>query len=342
MVLFPPWAQGNSKRGRWPEEAEQFEVCLSRSEGSATEDRDLSVVGRVAARGRRSKVMRRVFLTVSAGLMVLMLTGTISPLAAQTETAAEIEGMVATAESTVVDTGLVDTTAVDSLAAAAMEEEPVEPEPVPQARGFAQSGLVEFFNKGGKFMWGLLFLSIVGVAVIIERAVTLHKARSDVRKLMEQVVGALKKGRLDAAIEVCASIRGPIPQILHAGLMRAKKGTEAVEKAIETAGIIEMSFLERGLIILATVANVAPLLGFLGTVSGMVGAFEAIAQAEQVSAKLVASGISEALITTMTGLMIAIPTQVAHNLFVQRIDRFVVEMEDSAAELVDVLASMGE
>ncbi len=285
--------------------------------------------------------MRRVFLTVSAGLMVLMLTGTISPLAAQTETAAEIEGMVATAESTVVDTGLVDTTAVDSLAAA-MEEEPVEPEPVPEARGFAQSGLVEFFNKGGKFMWGLLFLSIVGVAVIIERAFTLHKARSDVRKLMEQVVGALKKGRLDEALDTCANMRGPIPQILHAGLMRAKKGTEAVQKAIEIAGIIEMSFLERGLIILATVANVAPLLGFLGTVSGMVGAFEAIAQAEQVSAKLVASGISEALITTMTGLMIAIPTQVAHNLFVQRIDRFVVEMEDSAAELVDVLAAMDE
>ena len=285
--------------------------------------------------------MRRVFLTVSAGLMVLMLTGTISPLAAQTETAAEVEGMVAMAESTVVDTGLVDTTAVDSLAAAAVDE-PVEPEPEPQASGFAQSGLVEFFNKGGKFMWGLLFLSIVGVAVIIERAITLHKARSDVRKLMEQVVGSLKKGRLDEAVEVCANIRGPIPQILHAGLMRAKKGTEAVEKAIETAGIIEMSFLERGLIILATVANVAPLLGFLGTVSGMVGAFEAIAQAEQVSAKLVASGISEALITTMTGLMIAIPTQVAHNLFVQRIDRFVVEMEDSAAELVDTLAEMGE
>jgi biopolymer transport protein ExbB len=116
----------------------------------------------------------------------------------------------------------------------------------------------------------------------------------------------------------------------------------AVEKAIETAGIIEMSFLERGLIILATVANVAPLLGFLGTVSGMISAFEAIAQAEQVSAKLVASGISEALITTMSGLTIAIPTQVAHNLFVQRIDRFVVEMEDSAAELVDTLASMDE
>ena len=268
---------------------------------------------------------------------MLLIAGTLSPLAAQTETAAE--GMAAMAESTVVDTALVDTAAVDSLAAA-VEEEPVEPEPAPQG-GF-QSGLVEFFQKGGTFMWGLLALSIIGVAVIIERWITLHKARADVRKLMEQIVGALKKGRLDEALDVCASMRGPIPQILHAGLRQAKKGTVAVEKAIETAGIIEMSCLERGLIILATVANVAPLLGFLGTVSGMISAFEAIAQAEQVSAKLVASGISEALITTMSGLVIAIPTQVAHNLFVQRIDRFVVEMEDSAAELVDTLASMDE
>ena len=269
----------------------------------------------------------------------MLMAGSLSPLAAQTETAAE--GMAAMAEDTVVDSALVDTAAVDSLAAAVVEE-PVEPEPVPEPQGGFQSGLIEFFNKGGTFMWGLLVLSIIGVAVIIERAITLHKARADVRKLMESVVGALKKGRLDEALDVCANMRGPIPQILHAGLSRAKKGTIAVEKAIETAGIIEMSFLERGLIILATVANVAPLLGFLGTVSGMVGAFEAIAQAEQVSAKLVASGISEALITTMTGLMIAIPTQVAHNLFVQRIDRFVVEMEDSAAELVDVLASMDQ
>ncbi|MBD3349087.1 MAG: MotA/TolQ/ExbB proton channel family protein [Candidatus Eisenbacteria bacterium] len=218
------------------------------------------------------------------------------------------------------------------------EEEPAEPEA--PGGGFAQSGLVEFFNKGGNFMWGLLALSIIGVAVIIERAITLQKARADVRSLMERVVGALKKGKMDEALDICAETRGPIPQILHAGLRQAKKGTAAVEKAIETAGIIEMSFLERGLIILATVANVAPLLGFLGTVSGMVSAFEAIAQAEQVSAKLVASGISEALITTMSGLMIAIPTQVAHNLFVQRIDRFVVEMEDSAAELIDTLASL--
>jgi biopolymer transport protein ExbB len=281
--------------------------------------------------------MRRVLIPVPVALLALVMVGAFCPLHGQE--AGMTERDVSITEEAFTDTGMVDTTAVDTTAVdtmAAIEEEP----PPPPPRGFAQSGLVEFFNKGGKFMWGLLALSIVGVAVIIERAITLQKAKADVRSLMEKVVGALKKGRLEDAIEICAETRGPIPQILHAGLRQAKKGTVAVEKAIETAGIIEMSFLERGLIILATVANVAPLLGFLGTVSGMIAAFEAIAQAEQVSAKLVASGISEALITTMTGLTIAIPVQIAHNLFVQRIDRFVVEMEDSAAELVDTLATL--
>ncbi len=277
--------------------------------------------------------MRRVLFSVAAAMLALMVIGALSPLMGQTQ---DIEP--AMPETAMIDTAAVDTTAVDTVAIGITEEEPpVEPE-----GGLAQNGLIEFFNKGGNFMWGLLALSIIGVAVIIERAITLQKAKADVRGLMEKVVGALKKGDLDEALDICAQTRGPIPQILHAGLRQAKKGTAAVEKAIETAGIIEMSFLERGLIILATVANVAPLLGFLGTVSGMISAFEAIAQAEQVSAKLVASGISEALITTMTGLLIAIPTQIAHNLFVQRIDRFVVEMEDSAAELIDTLASMDQ
>lgn len=277
--------------------------------------------------------MRRVLFSVAAAMLALMVIGALSPLMGQTQ-----DTEPAMPETAMVDTAAVDTTAVDTVAIGITEEEPpVEPE-----GGLAQNGLIEFFNKGGNFMWGLLALSIIGVAVIIERAITLQKAKADVRGLMEKVVGALKKGNLDEALDICAQTRGPIPQILHAGLRQAKKGTAAVEKAIETAGIIEMSFLERGLIILATVANVAPLLGFLGTVSGMISAFEAIAQAEQVSAKLVASGISEALITTMTGLLIAIPTQIAHNLFVQRIDRFVVEMEDSAAELIDTLASMDQ
>ncbi len=281
--------------------------------------------------------MRRVLFVVPVVLFAILLAGGVNPLFGQvgeTETEPPETAIVDTAA---VDTTAVDTTAVDTVATM-IEEEPAEE--IPAAGGFAQSGLVEFFSKGGRFMCGLLTLSIIGVAVIIERAITLQKAKADVRSLMEKVVGALKRGKFDEALEICAETRGPIPQILHAGLRQAKKGTVAIEKAIETAGIVEMSFLERGLIILATVANVAPLLGFLGTVSGMIAAFEAIAQAEQVSAKLVASGISEALITTMTGLMIAIPVQIAHNLFVQQIDKFVVEMEDSAAELVDTLASL--
>lgn len=269
--------------------------------------------------------MRRV-LIIPAALLALILVGTLSPVMAQ------VEGDAAMA---LAETTAVDTTAVDTLAAP-VEEAPAEPEVADTGAGFG-AGFIEFFQKGKAFMWPLLVLSIIGLAVTIERAITLQRAKADVRKLMEQVVGALKKGRLDEAIEICGKTRGPIPQILHAGLRKADKGAAAVEKAIETAGIIEMSFLERGLIILATVANVGPLVGFLGTVSGMIGAFESIAQAEQVSAKLVASGISEALITTMSGLVVAIPFQIAHNLFVQRIDGFVVEMEDSAAELIETL-----
>jgi biopolymer transport protein ExbB len=225
----------------------------------------------------------------------------------------------------------------------ALEEDTAEVE-APE-EGFVarmkQSGLIELFFKGGPFMYPLLIASIIGVAVIIERAVTLSRARTDVRKLMRRVLDALHSKGVEAAAAECERTRGPIAAILHAGLKRAERGTEAVERAIETAGMIETSFLERGLIWLATLATIAPLLGFLGTVSGMIRAFNAIAEAEQVNAKLVASGISEALITTATGLLIAIPIQAFHNFFVSQIDRFIIEMEESTADLVDTLVMLG-
>lgn len=283
--------------------------------------------------------MRRALFVIPAALLALALAGSVNPLLAQAPGGAAAPAVAPAAGTTPVGTpaALTDTTAPDTTVAAPVEE------PAPQQKTFMQSlrssGFVDWFLKGGRFMWWLLVLSVLGVTLIIERAVTLHRARANVGGLMEKVVAALKKGKLDEALDLCSKTRGPIPQILHAGLLQAKKGPAAVEKSIESAGIIEMAFLERGLVILATVANLAPMVGFLGTVSGMIAAFEAIAQAEQVSAKLVAAGISEALITTMAGLTIAIPVQLAHNLFVQQIDRFVVEMEDSAAELVDSLAS---
>ncbi len=200
-----------------------------------------------------------------------------------------------------------------------------------------RSGIGQNFIKGGKFMYPLLLCSIIGLLFIIERLWTLSRARTNVKGLMMRVIKSLRESGVKAALEECEKTRGPIAAIIHSGLMRSRRGPEAVEKAISTAGTIEMSFLERGLITIATVGNVAPLLGFLGTVSGMISAFAAIAAAEQVSAKLVATGIEEALITTATGLIIAIPMNVMHNYFVSQIDRFIIEMEEASAELVDEL-----
>ncbi len=199
---------------------------------------------------------------------------------------------------------------------------------------------VDLFKQGGWAMWPLLLFSIVGLALILERLFTLSRARVNTRRLMDKVLSALRDNGVDAAIDVCTRTRGPIAAILHSGLMRADKGPEAVEKAIESAGVIEMSYLQRSMIWLSTLATIAPLTGFLGTVSGMINAFAAIAQAEQVSAKLVASGIQEALITTATGLLVAIPIQTAHNFFVSKIDKFITEMEESSVELVDTLVDM--
>lgn len=205
-----------------------------------------------------------------------------------------------------------------------------------------QSGLLELYWTGGFFMHPILLCSLIGLAIILERLFFFAKARTDTGRLMNDLLRTLQDQGIEAAQRMLHGNRGPIAAVLHSGLLRAKRGPEAVEKAITTAASIETALLERGLIWLATVANIAPLLGFLGTVSGMIHAFEAIAAAEEVSAKLVATGIYEALITTAAGLMVAIPVQAAHNYFVSRIDKFVIDMEESGAELIDVLTSHPE
>lgn len=202
------------------------------------------------------------------------------------------------------------------------------------------SGLGDLYARGGIFMHPLLLCSIVGLVFIIERLWTLSRARTNVRDLMERTVKALRDRGVEAALEECENTRGPIAAVVHSGLIRSGRGPDAVARAIDTAAAIEMHFLERGLIWLSTVGNIAPLLGFLGTVSGMINAFAAIAQAEQVSAKIVASGIEEALITTLAGLCIAIPVNAMHNYFVSQISNFIVEMEESSGELVNELLEM--
>jgi len=204
-----------------------------------------------------------------------------------------------------------------------------------------RSGAGELFIDGGVFMWPLLACIIVGLVFILERLWTLQRNRVNTRKLMFNIQKSLRSEGVDAAIRYCERTRGPIAAILHAGLLKTPRGPQAVEKAIDTAGAIEMAFLEKGLSAIAAVVSIAPMLGFLGTVSGMINAFEAIASADQVSAKLVASGISEALITTATGLVIAIPTSLFHAYFTSQVDKYVVEMEETSAELINELTELG-
>lgn len=236
-----------------------------------------------------------------------------------------------------------DSLGFGSTSADSIREVPVIIEPIGGLMGvidrspIGKTGAGELFVKGGTFMWWILSVAVVGFVFIIERLWTLNRARVNTRKLIGTVITTLRNDGVQAAGEECQKVRGPIAAILYAGLQKTDRGREAVEKAIATAGTIEMSFLERGLIWVSSVTTIAPLLGFLGTVSGMINAFEAIAASEQVNAKLVASGISEALITTASGLIVAIPATIAYNYFISSIDRFVIEMEETSAELIEEL-----
>lgn len=200
--------------------------------------------------------------------------------------------------------------------------------------------MVHYFNQGGIFMWPILILLIIGIMISIERFISLTRASVNTRKFLAKVKEALASGGVEEALDVCSSTRGPVASIFHAGLLRSKRGVEHVEKAITNAGSIEMAFLERGMIWLATVISVAPMLGFTGTVVGMIAAFDAIAAANDISPTIVAGGISQALLTTCFGLIVAMIIQVAHNYFVSRIDALIIDMEESSTELVDSLIEM--
>lgn len=200
--------------------------------------------------------------------------------------------------------------------------------------------MVEMFHNGGPFMWPILILLILGVAIALFKLWNLLMASINTRKFLIKIRTALNESGISGALDVCSHTRGPVAAIFHAGLMRAHRGLEHVEKAVINAGTIEMAFLERGFIWLGTVISIAPMLGFLGTVSGMVNAFDSIAEANDISPSIVAGGISEALLTTMFGLVVAIIVQALQNFLLSRVDGLVVDMEESTAELVDSLVEL--
>ena len=203
----------------------------------------------------------------------------------------------------------------------------------------AQYALLELFRDGGIMMYFLVLASLLALGVIIAKGYMLFVAHRDSQELLGQLDTLRETGAgIDRAIEVADETQGPVAAILSTGLrrMREKQSGRDIERAVSTIGAIELGFLEQGLVVLATVANVAPMMGFLGTVAGMISAFGAVAEAGQIEASLVAAGIKVALITTAAGLTIAIPVNIAYNFFVTRIDMLIMDMERGAQAMLDL------
>jgi biopolymer transport protein ExbB len=192
--------------------------------------------------------------------------------------------------------------------------------------------------QGGILMWPIMLCSVIGLAIIIERFLALRKATIDTREFMDTMRQVLRQNRIQEAVEICDATDAPVARIMKAGILKHDRTKEDIREAIEDAGHLEIPRLERYMSALATCANVAPLLGLLGTVAGMIKCFAQIQNKRgQVNPSDLAEGISNALVTTAAGLTVAIPILVVYNYFVTRVDNMVLEMEISSSELVELL-----
>jgi biopolymer transport protein ExbB len=196
-----------------------------------------------------------------------------------------------------------------------------------------------FIDGGWQFMSLVLVCLILGLAFCIERIITLNIASANTDKLMSQIDENLASGNVNGAMEVCKSTQGPTATILYEGLRQANNGPEAVEKSIVSYGSVQMGLLEKGLVWISLFIAIAPMLGFMGTVIGMIGAFEKIATVGELSPAVVADGIKVALLTTVFGLVTAIILQIFYNYIISKVDSIVGKMEDASIALVDVMAS---
>ena len=235
----------------------------------------------------------------------------------------------------VVDSAAATTDSAATEEAAPAEEAPVEE--VPAEKGFTQI-LKEKFIEGGAFFMSFVLLALVlGLALIIERIIYLTFAQTNTEKLLEEVEGALNNGGVEAAKEVCRNTRGPVATIFFEGLDHYDEGMDMVDKSIMSVGSVENGKLEKGVSWISLFIALAPMLGFMGTVIGMIGAFDAIEAAGDINPSLVAGGIKVALLTTVFGLITAIILQIFYNLIVAMIDGIVIKMEDASISFMDLL-----
>ncbi len=204
----------------------------------------------------------------------------------------------------------------------------------------------EFIVKGGPIMGLIIVCSIMAFAVFLERIWYLRAAKIDTKKFMQEISKKVKNNKVMQALDMCNITKGPIARILKSGIMKYDRTRQDIKQAIEDAGIHEVPLLEKNLSVLATIAHISPLLGLLGTVVGMLKSFQVIEEKAMSMVPInpgdLAGGIWEALITTVAGLSVAIPVYVAYNYLVSRVDNFVLDMEKSATELVNLLSDKRE
>ncbi|MGB1089355.1 MAG: MotA/TolQ/ExbB proton channel family protein [Schleiferiaceae bacterium] len=272
--------------------------------------------------------------------IVALSLGTVNAYAQEDMAATEEVAETAATETMDSADAAVDSAAATTDSAATEEEAPAEEaavEEAPAEKGFTQI-LKEKFIEGGAFFMSFVLLALVlGLALVIERIIYLTFAQTNTEKLLEEVEGALNNGGVEAAKEVCRNTRGPVATIFFEGLDHYDEGLDMVDKSIMSVGSVENGKLEKGVSWISLFIALAPMLGFMGTVIGMIGAFDAIEAAGDINPSLVAGGIKVALLTTVFGLITAIILQIFYNLIVAMIDGIVIKMEDASISFMDML-----
>jgi len=229
-------------------------------------------------------------------------------------------------------TNAIATTAVTTVASTTQDEAPAE-----ETLGFHQELKKRFIEGGPAFMGIVLLCLILGLAIAIERIIFLNLSTTNTKKLTQEVEDALASGGVEAAKDVCRNTKGPVASIYYQGLDRVDEGLEAAEKAVIAYGGVQMGQLEKNVSWISLFIALAPMLGFMGTVIGMIDAFDKIEAAGDMNPALVAGGIKIALLTTVLGLIVAMILQVFYNYIIAKIDSIVNDMEDASITLMDLL-----
>ena len=228
-------------------------------------------------------------------------------------------------------------TAVKDPAATATTEDAVETEVVIEETGMHKALKTKFIEGGAGFMSTVAFCLIFGLALCIERIMYLNLSSINTKKLLTDIDQTWSTKGVDAAMEICRNTRGPVASIFYQGLSRYDEGVDVVEKSVASYGSVQLGLLEKNLSWISLFIALAPMLGFMGTVIGMIEAFDKIQQAGDISATIVAGGIKVALLTTVFGLIVAIILQIFYNYILSRIDALVNDMEDSSISLLDIV-----